>query len=113
MYYNSTWYQEKYNYYVSICNSLALKEKYGLESHGGIIYCYSPLEEKTPDALDWAFIVVLSCILLILIGATILDVYLKDDQDEEHFISKISDYCQYSPCFFSIILINNLQKLFP
>lgn len=94
MYYNSTQYKEKYDYYVSICNNLDLMKNYELEAHGGITYCYSSLEDKSPDGLDWAFLVVLSAILLILIGATTLDIYLKDTDDETHFKRAVSDYCK-------------------
>lgn len=112
MYYNTTQYKAKYDYYVSICNNLDLMEKYDLQAHGGINYCYSSLEDKSPDGLDWAFVVVLSAILLVLIGATTLDVYLREIDDEEHFKRGVSDYCKKLKVSSLNSKLNNYSLLF-
>lgn len=92
LYYNATQYKEKYDYYVSICKNLELMEEYGLEAHAGITYCYSDLEDKTPDVYDWAFVVTIGIVLLILLSGTVLDVFLNKSQVQKHYEESVSKY---------------------
>ncbi|XP_063697878.1 nose resistant to fluoxetine protein 6-like [Culicoides brevitarsis] len=92
LYYNSTQYKEKYDYYVSICKNLELMEEFGLQAHAGITYCYTDLEDKSPDMLDWAFVVVVVIILLLLLCASLLDVYLNKNQERQHYEKPVNRY---------------------
>lgn len=64
------------------------QETYGLRAHSGIVYCYSALEDKSPDALDWSFLVVISIIFAVLAFATIYDMVTKrtkSDNQQSHY----------------------------
>lgn len=69
-------------------------EEYGLEAHAGITYCYSDLEDKSPDVYDWAFLVTAAIILLILLSGTLLDVYLNKSLEKKHFEESVEKYSE-------------------
>ncbi|XP_063697877.1 nose resistant to fluoxetine protein 6-like [Culicoides brevitarsis] len=92
LYYNATQYKEKYDYYVSICRNIELMEEYGLQGHSGIYYCHTELEDKSPDVYDWAFVVVVGIILLVLLNGTVLDVFLNKKQDIQHYENSVKQY---------------------
>lgn len=69
-------------------------EEFGLEAHAGITYCYSDLEDKSPDAYDWAFLVTIAIVLLILLSGTLLDVYLNKSYEQKHFEESVDKYSE-------------------
>lgn len=83
------------------CRNKYFTETYGLRAHTGIVYCYSALEDMSPDVYDWAFVVVFLMIVGILTFGSLLDVYLNKENVREHFEAPINGYCKFSGKIFT------------
>lgn len=78
-------------------------EEFGLQAHAGITYCYSDLEDKSPDVYDWAFLATVVIIVLILLIGTTYDVYLNKSGVYGHYEESVEKYSEFYQNFITFL----------